>query len=221
MSKPTVDLSGLKFGRLTVIERGEDIIRKNGRHSATFICLCDCGNKIQVLASSLKNQNTRSCGCLQRDTVRNLRKSHGKTNSRLYRIWERMRQRCNNPNSTDYQHYGGRGIHICEEWSSYSAFEDWSLSSGYDDGLSIDRIDNSLGYSPDNCRWVSMNIQANNKRNNRILTYNGRTQTLSKWAEETGLYHSTISRRIDIYGWSISDALSKPAKGRKTNESKN
>ena len=215
MPLPTIDLSGERFGRLTVVHRGEDCIRKNGCHRTTFVCKCDCGNIIQVRASELKNGNTRSCGCLHKEQVGNIHKTHGKTNTRLYSIWLRMRQRCNNPRTADYKRYGARGICICKEWESFQIFESWALANGYRDSLTIDRIDNDKHYSPDNCRWVTMDVQCNNKSSSRLLTFNGTTQTIAQWSKQLGIHHSTLQRRIDDLGWSVGKALSTPVKAKK------
>lgn len=215
MPKPTIDLTGRKFGRLTVLGRGEDATRKNGRHDTTFICQCDCGNVTQVMASRLKNGCTQSCGCIHREFIGSLNKKHGQTNTRLYAIWERMRARCNNENTKEYPHYGGRGIRVCDEWDDFEVFREWALQAGYTDKLTIDRIDNSAGYCPNNCRWATMTEQANNKRNNHLITLNGKTQTLAQWVKETGIKRDTIKKRIK-YGWSIEDALTKPVKKGKT-----
>lgn len=214
MPKPTVDLSGQTFGRLTVIHKGEDYTRKNGRHETAFVCQCECGNVIRVRASQLKSGNTQSCGCARKEQVGALNRTHGKSGTRLHYIWARMRQRCLNESCSDYKHYGARGITVCEEWSSFEAFETWALSSGYDDTLSIDRQNNSLGYSPENCRWVTDVVQANNKRSNRLLTYNGKTQTVSQWAKEIGINRQTIEQRL-LRDWSIEDALTTPLRKRR------
>ena len=122
---------------------------------------------------------------------------------RLQNIFLHMKDRCYNPNFKEYKHYGGRGITICDEWQTpYSwkggrAFKKWALENGYADNLTLDRIDVNKGYSPDNCRWVSMKTQQNNKRNNRLITYNGKTQTIALWCEELKLPFSTVKNRLN------------------------
>ena len=131
--------------------------------------------------------------------------------NRLYRIWLNMKQRCNNPNNKDYIHYGSRGIKVCKEWeNSFVSFRDWALNNGYTEELTLDRKNNERGYSPDNCRWITVKEQNSNKRNNRFLTYKGQTLTFTQWEEKLGLYKGALRDRIDRYGWSVIKALETP-----------
>lgn len=170
------DISNQRFGRLTVIERAEN--SKSGK--TRWRCQCDCGNTVSVQASSLKGGITRSCGCLQREIVSQNNRSmvgklhplfkHGDKGSRLYTIWRNMKKRCNNPNRRDYKNYGGRGIVVCDEWlHDYTAFHNWAMANGYDPDApygqcTLDRIDVDGNYCPQNCRWVSMAVQNQNKQ---------------------------------------------------------
>lgn len=134
--------------------------------------------------------------------------------SRLVNVWNGMRQRCNNPNTVNYPRYGGRGITVCERWGKFNNFyEDMGLS--YEPGLTLDRIDNSLGYTPENCRWVTAKQNNNNKRNNRLVTINGETKTLTQWCESLGLRRGTVNQRISVCGWSVDRALTTPIRRRK------
>lgn len=152
-SKIMEDLTGKTFGLLTVLGYGEPILRKDGRYCTSFKCMCECGNLTTVRGSALKSGNTTSCGCRQKEHIKKLNKTHGKSKSRLYRIWCRIKQRCNNLNDSDYPYYGGRGICICYAWSNdFQEFEKWSLMNGYNDALTIDRIDVNDNYCPENCR---------------------------------------------------------------------
>lgn len=134
-------------------------------------------------------------------------KSHGYTGTRLYNTWLNIKQRCHNRKNPRFKDYGGRGIIVCKEWiSSFVSFKNWAISNGYSDNLTIDRIDNNFGYEPDNCRWITNAEQQLNRGNNRILTYNGKTQTITEWAREYHLRVKTLEGRLND-GWGIEKAL--------------
>lgn len=182
---------GQKYGRLTVT----GFVHKGKKWY--WECTCECGNSIITQAYLVRNGHTSSCGCLQRERASEASLVHGQTNSRLYRIYNGMKNRCYNQKQQSYENYGGRGITICEEWlKSFTAFEEWSLSHGYADDLSIDRIDNNGDYSPKNCRWVTRTEQNENTRRNHLVTIGDRTQPLSAWVRERGLNYHTVSFRI-------------------------
>lgn len=132
---------------------------------------------------------------------------HGKRHTRLYRIWANIKTRCLNQNDPHFRNWGARGITICDEWKNdFSAFYDWSMSHGYSDDLTIDRINNDLGYSPNNCRWISNAEQAMNKQNTVLITYGGKTLSATTWAKELGLGHDTVRQRFHK-GWSAEECL--------------
>lgn len=156
-----VNLIGLRFGRLTVMEKTHI---KNRVH---WVCNCECGSTVSVLTDSLKSGKTKSCGCLHREKVRELATTHGRYYEPLHGVWNSMLQRCGNPKSKDYKYYGARGISVCSEWRSYIFFRNWALSAGYEQGLTIDRIDNDGNYEPVNCHWIPLEKQMNNRRNTK------------------------------------------------------
>lgn len=202
MSKK-LNLIGQKFGKLTVLEECND---RSKYGAIVYKCLCDCGNVSYVTSCNLRAKNgTKSCGCSHVG-----HSTHGKRHTRLYSIWLNMKQRCYNPKRAQYKDWGGRGIVMCDEWKNdFIAFYDWSMSNGYNDDLTIDRIDNNKNYKPDNCRWVDHKIQSNNKRDNVLLTFNGKTQTMKQWADELGVRYETMRRKRNLGEYFIIACLSR------------
>ena len=144
------DVCGMRFGRLVAIER----VGMNRHSQSIWKCKCDCGNYTNVTIGQLTSGATQSCGCWHRETF--TRTSHNESNTPLYKIWCAMKDRCSRPRSTSYKWYGAKGITVCDEWGSdYETFRDWAMANGYIKGLSIDRINSDLGYSPENCRWLT------------------------------------------------------------------
>lgn len=199
-----VDLTNNKYGRLTVLKK----LQNHNKH-IMWLCKCECGNEIKASGYNLKSGHVKSCGCLKSELSRKRKLTHGLSKTFLYAEWARIRRRCNNPNMTCYKDYGGRGIKVCSEWDSVENFINWSLLNGYKNGLSIDRIDNNKGYSPDNCRWVTRKVQANNKRNNHLITYNGETKTLAQWSEHLNLPYGVLKYRINN-NWNTEKAFFSP-----------
>lgn len=205
-----IDLAGQKIGRLTIKkEAGRD-----KRGELLWECECECGNTIIALSSNLRKANhTTSCGCYRKENAKNISVTHGQTGTPLYNVWAGMKRRCYQKKGKDYYLYGGRGISMCKEWKAdFNAFFEWAKKTGYKKGLSIDRIDTNGDYSPKNCRWVTNKQQANNKRNNRLLTYKGETHTMKEWSEKIGLNYNTLHNRLRA-GWPAERALTEGVNG--------
>ncbi|MDA8228733.1 MAG: hypothetical protein M0T74_13750 [Desulfitobacterium hafniense] len=196
------DLTGQKFGRLTVITRAES----DKRGSARWFCHCDCDNETTVMSYRLISGRTQSCGCMQKELTSKRFTTHGKANTRIYGIWTAMKKRCESPYDSSYESYGGRGIKVCEEWHEFESFHRWAITNGYADNLSIDRKNTNGNYEPSNCRWVNNKIQANNKSNNHMLTFKGKTQTMAMWCDDLGIPRQRLENRIRR-GWSTQRAL--------------
>lgn len=193
-------LIGQVYGRLTVIEAADDLVSQSGYHTVMWKCQCECGNVVIVRGKSLKGGVTKSCGCWQREGLAARASKHHGFGSRLYAVWDSMRQRCNNPKHHAYANYGGRGIKICDEWDDYSSFHQWAARTGYDENAprgmyTLDRIDVDGEYSPKNCRWADMRNQANNRRNSIHLEYAGENLALTEWAERINVDYTTLWNR--------------------------
>ena len=206
--KPIV--AGAKFGRLTVIGPAEPRIELNGAKAYRVECACDCGEKTVVREHTLRNGETKSCGCLHRDVLRAqgyANRTHGRPDG--YASWGQMINRCTNSNNHAYESYGGRGITVCDRWrNSFEAFyEDMGPRPG--PKHSIDRIDNDGDYEPSNCRWATTTEQGRNTRRNRMITWDGRTQCLAAWAEEIGINKTALCMRLRK-GWDVDSALTRP-----------
>ena len=187
------DLTGKRFGYLTVIERSANHIRPNGYKEVMWKCRCDCGKEVIRSAKTLKRYNRCSCGCMKSTVTREHATTHGCTNTRLFRIWSGIKTRCNNPNDQHWDDYGGRGITICKEWKNdFVAFKNWAESNGYSDDLTIDRINVNGNYCPENCRWVNWKVQENNKRTSVKINYHGELYTMSELADMFGVKLSRI-----------------------------
>lgn len=196
------ELVGKRFGKLIVVSRFAENT-KSGK--AQWVCKCDCGNTTIVPTYRLTMGETQSCGCKKFESHN---KKHGMKHTRIYSIWCGVKKRCNNPKCKNYNRYGGSGISICEEWNNnFMAFYEWSMKNGYKDSLTIDRIDSSKGYSPENCRWATRKEQNNNRRNNLKISYQGRTQTLKQWCDELNLKYELVRSRIKDSGMTFEEAI--------------
>ena len=210
-----IDLTGMKYGRLSVKQRVEN--DKNG--CVRWRCECDCGGVTVVRANALRKGHIVSCGCYCREQ----HTTHGGFGTRLYPIWRSMMDRCFRETHRSYKDYGGRGIKVCAEWREFEKFRGWAITNGYDETsprwqCTLDRIDVNGDYTPSNCRWVDMKVQGRNKRNNRLLDYNGEQHTLSEWAEILGVGYQTLYARITRYGWNGNDVLGQPVETKYSNK---
>lgn len=210
------DLTGQKFGRLTVIKRVGT--SKSGK--VLWLCECSCEehNRVTTTTSNLVTGTTKSCGCFARESASKVGKAntvHGDTDSRLYRIFRGMKDRCYNPKNKDYVWYGGKGIKICEEWkNNYAVFKNWAINNGYKETLTIERKDFDKDYCPENCEWITIDQQQRNKSSNRLITYNGETMILAEWAEKFNIPYKVLCARINDRGHSFEEAINMPYKRR-------
>jgi hypothetical protein len=218
-SKREPTAAGQRYGRLVAV-RFDHV---DHRRYHCWLWQCDCGKTTIVAASTVRGGNTRSCGCLMRETsantLRTLKTTHGMSKSSEFRIWGLMLHRCTNPNSSAWPRYGGRGITVSERWMRFETFYA-DMGPRPSPGHSLDRINNDLGYEPSNVRWATRQEQGRNKRNTYMVTLNGKQMSLSEAAQEAGLSHSTVYSRV-TRGWSVDRALSTPltAQHRRTSRS--
>jgi hypothetical protein len=206
---PIVDLRGKTFGRLTVLKR---VPQKPSEKKAMWLCHCTCGTVARVVGRDLRTGHTQSCGCLHRENWIGNRTTHGKSKTSEYEIWCSMIKRCHgNPNGRAFKWYGAKGVTVEESWRHN--FEQFLADVGPRPSKehSLDRYPNPFGnYERGNVRWATRKEQARNKINSRMITFNGRTQPLADWADETGINQATIRHRIDVYKWTVERALSTP-----------
>lgn len=194
-----IDLTGKRFGKLIVIKKVEN----NKYNRIQWLCRCDCGNVTCLSSNALTTNNTKSCGCLKREKKFNLK--HGKAKTRLYHIWNGMKQRCFNSKAIKYHNYGGRGITVCKTWQKdFMSFYEWAICNGYDESKSreqqvLDRIDNNGNYEPNNCRWITQSENCRNRNNNVLLNKNGISKTIAEWCEELNLNQRTVANRAKKY----------------------
>ena len=190
-----VDLTGHTYGRWTVIRRDA-----NKGPITSWLCRCECGTERVVRGCSLRTGKSVSCGCY----VRELNTVHGLAGTKTNSSWRSMMLRCHDPADDSYARYGGAGIRVCAEWHDFRRFAaDMGLCPP---GHQIDRIDNSKGYEPSNCRWVTVKQQQNNRSSNRRITFRGETLTMQQWTERLGFKKTLIKDRLE-HGWSVERAL--------------
>lgn len=211
-----IDLTGQRFGRLTVTGRAPDHFTKSGTRITMWRCACDCGECKDIAANALRKGATKSCGCYSTEVKRartsernrKMATQNGSSREKLFHVWNAIRHRCYFVTDDYYHLYGGRGIAMCDEWKeSYFVFKEWALSNGYKDGLTIDRIDVNGNYDPSNCRWATLKEQANNRRSNRRFTAFGRTLNIQQWAELLEVPYNKLRYRLVEKGLSVQGAL--------------
>ena len=186
---------GMRFGLLTVTSTQET--KKNGLYF--WQCSCDCGSKLLIWNHNLLSGNTKACRCATKKRLQEVCTTHGMSKTRPWEIWTDMRRRCEDKRRADYSRYGGRGITVCPEWSDFSVF--WKdMGPSYHEPLQLDRKNNNEGYSKANCRWVSRVEQANNKRNNRMIEFNGKMKSLATWCRDLQINYTRTLGRLDR-GW--------------------
>lgn len=208
------NIIGNKYNRLTVVEYLGHYTKegtKQKRH--WYRCECDCGNKnATVHRNAILKGSIKSCGCVVKVKCKELFTTHGMRNTKLYKKYAEMKKRCYNMNCGRYSNYGGRGIKVCDKWlDDFMNFYNWSMENGYEEGLSIDRIDVNGNYEPSNCRWITIEQQANNKQNTKYLTIDGVTKSVQEWSRESGINPSTLIKRYESSTYPKSKLL-KPTK---------
>ena len=207
MGGKLIDITGNKYGRLTVVKYSH-----MGNHGNSFWdCICDCGDVKKIGRGNLTSGQTKSCGCLLKEISVKLLTKHNLYGTPSYRIWNGMKNRCINKRDKHYKDYGERGITVCDKWLTFEGF--------YDDmgerpiGLTLDRKDNDKGYNKENCQWANSEQQQNNKRNNVNITYKNKSQTLSQWSRELGIRRSMLNSRLFVYNWSVEKTFETPKMG--------
>lgn len=208
-----INLAGKKFARWLVIKR----VDSEGNKSPHWLARCDCGIERKVRGNHLRSKASRSCGCFNREKASRLNFIHGMKGTETYACWKGMRGRCNTKSNSGFKNYGARGVRVCSRWKDFCLFlNDMGVRPP---GLTIERIDNEQGYSPENCRWASRLEQNQNTRTVRLLTHNGQTMSMSAWGRELMISRRTISNRIS-WGWSVERALTMPARSIRGREMK-
>lgn len=202
-----LDLSGHRYGLLTV-----RLLAGRIGVSRAWLCDCDCGNVALVRANLLRQGVTKSCGCIKREKNRARSFRHGMVGTPTYNSWAGMLQRCRDP-SERFAEWGGRGITVCDRWNDFNNFH--QDMGARPPGMTLDRVEVDGNYEPGNCRWATRAEQNQNTRKNRFLTFRGETLCLRAWARRMGLHPTTLTQRLDLYGWPVEKALTtKPTIGK-------
>lgn len=197
---------GEQSGRLTLLhEVGVE------RGKLRWMAECVCGNEIKIIASLFRKGRVKSCGCLRNDLTSKRFRKHGKTDSLEHQSWRGMHQRCRSPNASNYKHYGGRGITICERWFDLQNFCD-DMGPRLSKEYTLERIDTNGNYEPDNCVWLPQKLQAKNTRQNVWIDFNGERLTLTDALSELGVGHISIYHRVQRYNETHQQAFDYHAK---------
>lgn len=201
-----VEMIGRKFGRLEVESRSLVVERSSG--VIRYLCRCECSARVEVNGVSLRSGATRSCGCLHREISSNQKVNlkHGKSKTRVYKSWQKMRERCSDEKHPLFHRYGGRGIAVCDDWQKFDNFYR-DMGDQPTDRHDLDRIDNDRGYSPENCRWVTRQENCRNTSVTVKVEWRGETKPLRDWADLLGIKHHTLLARINRLGWPIERAM--------------
>jgi hypothetical protein len=210
MSKRVFVNRGDRYGRLTVIGEIEKPLSLSHTHHRFVLLKCDCGNEVKAILNNLKRGLTQSCGCYRLERQINVNTLHGMSNSRIWRIWVKMRERCDDPAFIGFDRWGGRGITYCKEWSDFLPFYEWAIKNGYKKHLTIDRINNDGNYEPSNCRWVTATVQQNNRGNNKRFIFNGESLTIPEICRFMGfenISHRIVWQKIHRDGMTIDQAV--------------
>lgn len=189
-------LVGQRFGRLVVAGHAGTVTSPKGKRCSLWICVCDCGSPATVTRQRLRDGLTKSCGCLRSELVAAKNKTHGMSDSRAYNVWRGMMNRCDNKASDAYKNYGDRGITVCDQWKTFEGF--YKDMGNPPPGLTIERVNNDLGYSKSNCKWGTRTEQSRNRRGRKMIEFNGATHCLSEWAELAGVTSSFLSKQIKL-----------------------
>lgn len=185
-------MQGIRFGRLIVL---------NNIQGSEWLCQCDCGDKKIAKTWWLKKGSVKSCGCYRKS----FKKTHGRNLDPVYKMWNQMKQRCQNKNHPYYSYYGAKGIQVCERWQKFESFIE-DMGERPSSKHTIERVNGNVGYSKENCRWATRMEQSQNLSSNRNFTWRGKTQSLSAWARETGISWKTLQYRLNA-NWSLDVAM--------------
>jgi hypothetical protein len=188
------------------------MVPSGSRERPAYAVQCECGKALIVLQENLTSGHTLSCGCLQQERASEANSAVLRRMPKLYHVWRQMQERCNNPRTPSFMHYGAKGVKVCDAWLVYDNFAEWASSSGYAEGLSIDRKESSGDYEPDNCRWITLTAQSRNKSNSRRFHAFGEDKLLIEWSEDPRCVVNVrcLTRRVYTSKWDMEKAITTP-----------